>query len=122
MSRFQDVADKLPLKPVELELLLALAGEELHGYGLVQQIDAQTGGLIRLEPGNLYRVIKRLLEDGLVQEAGRRAIPEGEERRRYYRLTADGARVIDAELQRIRQLLDRAPARNAFSTSAATDA
>src|SRR5215207_3167234 len=73
----------LPLKPVGLELLLALAGEDRHGYGLVQRISEHTNGLIVLDPGNLYRVIKRLLGDGLIDENPARAA-EGDERRRYY--------------------------------------
>src|SRR5579872_2333230 len=97
----------LPLKPVDLELLLALADEERHGYGLVQAISEHTGGLITLDPGNLYRVVKRLLEDGLVAEAGqRRAEDAGGERRRYYRITALGGRVLAAEFERLRGLVN----------------
>jgi len=96
----------LPLKPVDLELLLALAGEDRHGYGLVQAIAAHTNGLMALDPGNLYRVIKRLLADGLVAEAGQRSAPdEGGERRRYYHLTPLGGRVLAAELERLRALV-----------------
>ena len=111
MSRQTDVDALLPLKPVELELLLALVDEERHGYGLVQQIAQRTNGLVQLEPGNLYRVIKRLLADGLVQESSRRTVSEGAERRRYYRLTAHGARVVGAELGRMRALLASPPVR-----------
>lgn len=111
MTRSADIPALLPLKPVELELLLALVDEERHGYGLVQRIAEQTDGLIRLEPGNLYRVIRRLLTAGLVQESSRREIGPGAERRRYYRLTALGARVIDAELARLRAVLSGVPAR-----------
>ena len=94
----------LPLKPVDLELLLALATEDRHGYGLVQEISAHTKGLIVLDPGNLYRVIKRLLADELIQESPVRAA-EGDERRRYYRITTLGGRVLAAELERLRALL-----------------
>ena len=105
-----DPSRHLPLKPVDLQLLLALAEEERHGYGLVQAIDRATDGLVKLDPGNLYRVIKRLLADGLVAESGRRAAPElGDERRRYYRLTALGERVLAAELRRLQALM-RSPA------------
>jgi|SRR5436190_15982556 len=101
-----DARVHLPLKPVDLELLLALAGEDRHGYGLVQAIAAHTDGLVVLDPGNLYRVIKRLLEDGLVAEAGqRRADDTGGERRRYYTLTSLGGRVLAAELERLRALV-----------------
>jgi len=96
----------LPLKPVDLQLLLALADEELHGYGLVQTIADRTDGLVTLEPGNLYRVIKRLLADGLVAESDRRPAPDSEdERRRYYRLTALGGRVLAAEVRRLEALV-----------------
>jgi DNA-binding PadR family transcriptional regulator len=105
----------LPLKPVDLELLLALADEDRHGYGLVQAIAAHTNGLVELDPGNLYRVIKRLLADGLVAEAGQRSAPdEGGERRRYYRLTALGGRVLAAEVERLRTLVN-APGTRALS-------
>ena len=67
----------LPLKPVDLELLLALADEDRHGYGLVQAIAEHTNGLVTLDPGNLYRVIKRLLDDGLVAEPSTRVISIG---------------------------------------------
>jgi DNA-binding PadR family transcriptional regulator len=96
-----DPRTHLPLKPVELELLLALADEERHGYGLVQAISERTDGLLTLDPGNLYRVIKRLLAEGLVAEAGQRSAPdEGGERRRYYRITPLGGRV-SAELSAV---------------------
>ena len=99
----------LPLKPVDLELLLALASEDRHGYGLVQAISARTDGLIVLDPGNLYRVIKRLLADGLVAEAEQRSAgAEGEERRRYYRITPLGRRVLAAELERLRSIVNAA--------------
>ena len=73
------------------------------------------GGLVALDPGNLYRVVKRLLADGLVAEAGQRSAPdEGGERRRYYRLTALGGRVLAAELERLRTLVN-APGTRALS-------
>ena len=100
-----------PLKPIELELLLALVGGERHGYALVQQLAEQTGGLIRLEPGNLYRVIKRLRGAGLIDEAPRRSRETNDDRRRYYRLTAGGERVVDAELARMRAVLRSGAAR-----------
>jgi DNA-binding PadR family transcriptional regulator len=96
----------LPLKPVDLQLLLSLAESERHGYGLVQAIAERTDGLVSLEPGNLYRVIKRLLADGLVCETDRRAVPElDDERRRYYRITPLGGRVLAAEIARLQALV-----------------
>ena len=96
----------LPLKPVDFQLLLALAEGERHGYGLVQAIAEHTQGIVTLEPGNLYRIIKRLLADGLVAETDRRAVPElDDERRRYYRLTALGGRVLAEEVRRLEALV-----------------
>jgi DNA-binding PadR family transcriptional regulator len=107
-----DHARHLPLKPVDLQVLLALAQEERHGYGLVRAIDEATAGLVRLDPGNLYRVIKRLLAAGLVAESGRRVAPDvGDERRRYYQLTALGGRVLTAELRRLQALIASPAAR-----------
>lgn len=106
--------DYLPLKPLDLQLLLALSEEELHGYRLVQAIAERTDGLITLEPGNLYRVIKRLLDDGLVAESARKGVPaerHEEQRRRYYRITALGHRVLAAELRRLDQLVRSRAAR-----------
>ena len=102
----QDPRSHLPLKPIDLQLLLALADGERHGYGLVQAISESTDGLIVLDPGNLYRVIKRLLADGLVAESERRPAADlGDERRRYYRLTALGGRVLAEEVRRLQALV-----------------
>jgi DNA-binding PadR family transcriptional regulator len=96
----------LPLKPVEFLLLVALVDEERHGYGLTREIAEQSDGVVQLEPGNLYRVIKRLLDDGLVAESSRRSVDGlDDERRRYYRLTALGERVVSLEAQRLRSIL-----------------
>lgn len=92
----------LPLKPVDLELLLALADDDLHGYGLVQAIQARTDGLLVLDPGNLYRVIKRLLTNGLIAASERNG---ADEKRKYYRITPLGGRVLAAELERLRRLV-----------------
>lgn len=99
----------LPVKPVDLILLLALAEADRHGYALAQEVERRTGGAARLEAGNLYRTLRRLLADGLVADSGRR--PAGEldderqERRRYFRLTPLGLAVLRAELERLRALL-----------------
>ena len=102
----------LPLKPVDLELLLALAGQDLHGYGLVQAISEHTDGLVVLDPGNLYRVVKRLLAEGLIAESEREAADAGE-RRTYYRITPLGGRVLARELGRLRQLVSATSTRQA---------
>jgi DNA-binding PadR family transcriptional regulator len=102
----------LPLRPADFVLLLALSEGDAHGYGLVREIEVRTDGAICLEPGNLYRVIRRLLDAGLVAEADRRRAPDlDDQRRRYYRLTPLGARVTRLEAQRLRQLLTTPAAR-----------
>jgi DNA-binding PadR family transcriptional regulator len=107
-----DPRDYLPLKPVDLEVLLALADEDRHGYGLARAVADHTGGLVQLDPGNLYRVIKRLLADGLLVESARREVAGGSgERRRYYQLTPLGGRVLAAELQRLRALVSASATR-----------
>lgn len=96
----------LPLRPVDLLVLTMLAPGERHGYGIRQDIIDHTAGAMRLEAGNLYRSIRRLIELGLVGESDRRPEPdEDDERRRYYALTPLGARVLGAELQRLRALV-----------------
>jgi len=101
--------DFLPLRPVDLHLLLVLAEGDAHGYGLVQSIAERTGGLVRLDPGNLYRVIKRLVDTGVIDEVERRRAPDlGDERRRYYTLTALGRRVLTAEVERLQALVNAA--------------
>jgi DNA-binding PadR family transcriptional regulator len=95
----------LPLKPVELLVLSMLAGGDRHGYGIRQDILDHTGGQIELEAGNLYRTIRRLEQDGLVDESARPAADSDDERRRYYRLTPLGRKVLAAELERLRALV-----------------
>ena len=102
----------LPLKPVDLELLFALADQDLHGYGLVQAISEHTDGLVVLDPGNLYRVVKRLLAEGLITEAGH-AGEDAEARRKYYRITPLGGRVLALELDRLRHLVTAPSTRRA---------
>jgi DNA-binding PadR family transcriptional regulator len=107
-----DLRRLLPLRPVDFLILLALVDREQHGYGLAGEIAAATDDLVRLEPGNLYRVIKRLADEGLIAPSARRPAPElDDERRRYYKLTAAGARVATLEAQRLRGVLASPPAR-----------
>ena len=98
----------LPLKPVEAIVLTMLAAGERHGYGIRQDVLAHTGGQIALEAGNLYRTIRRLEHDQLVDESSRRGNDTDDERRRYYRLTPAGRQRLGAELQRFNQALHRA--------------
>ena len=115
----RDARSHLPLRPVDFVLLLALSEGEAHGYALVRDIEARTDGAVRLEPGNLYRVIRRLLDEGLVAQADRRRAADlGDERRRYYRLTPLGARVARLEAHRLRALLATPAARALAGESA----
>lgn len=83
-----------------------LSAQERHGYGIRQDILEHTNGAMALEAGSLYRTIRRLETDGLVEESGRRpAAATDDERRRYYRLTPFGKRVLAAELERLRVLV-----------------
>ena len=96
----------LPLKPVTFHVLMSLADGERHGYAITQEISARTSARLRIQPGNLYRSIKALLDDGLIEETANRAAAEGEdERRRYYKITDLGRRVASAETERLEELL-----------------
>src|SRR6266545_7754666 len=92
----------LPLTPVVLEIALALAAGERHGYEIMQDVERRTDGTIVLHPGTLYRALGRLLDQGLIEElADRPAAGGDDERRRYYRLTALGHAVARAEVERL---------------------
>lgn len=102
-----EAENHIPLKHVDFLVLLVLMDSDLHGYGIVKEIGDRTEGHIRLEPGNLYRYIRRLEQQGLVAEAEER--PEGEvddERRRYYTVTALGREVLELEVSRLRALIE----------------
>ena len=96
----QDASDFLPLAPATLHILLSLAGEDLHGYGIMQEVLRQSEGRYKLGPGTLYDNLQRLMEQGMVQEAARRSGNE-DPRRRYYRLTSMGRGVLAAEIDRL---------------------
>jgi DNA-binding PadR family transcriptional regulator len=102
-----------PLTPAMFHVLLALAGDDLHGYAILKEVDLRTNGKVRLSTGTLYGIIKRLLADGLVVERRTRpAEPQDDERRRYYRLTPLGRQVATAEAERMDEVLAVARARN----------
>jgi len=102
-----------PLTPAVFHILLALADGERHGYGIMQEVSARTGGKVVLGPGTLYGTIKRILEDGLIEEAGERSDPElNDERRRYYRITGQGRKAAMAEAERLRALVRVAQAKH----------
>jgi DNA-binding PadR family transcriptional regulator len=103
----------LPLKPVVFQVLLSLVDGERHGYALVQDISERTAAKIDLEPGNLYRVLKSMLDEGVIEESERRpAADRDDERRRYYRITPFGRKVAMAEAARLDAIVADARARN----------
>ncbi len=96
----------LPLPPATFHILMALADEDRHGYAMIQEVAARTGGRLRLSAGTLYRSIQRMLEQGLIVEPRERpAAKNDDERRRYYRLTPFGRRVAEAEMRRLDTLM-----------------
>src|SRR5579862_1460008 len=96
----------LPLKPHWFHVLLSLADQEQHGYGVMQEVLERTGGKVRLWPATLYGTLKRLKDEELIEESGDRPAPELDDaRRRYYRLTRLGRRVLAAESARLEELV-----------------
>src|ERR1700704_2979012 len=102
-----------PLTPAMFHVLLALAGDDLHGYAILKEVELRTGGRVKLSTGTLYGIIKRLLADGMLAERrSRPAEADDDERRRYYRLTEKGREVAAAEAERMNEVLSIARARN----------
>src|SRR5713226_2198232 len=102
MSRTKTLMDLLPLSQPVFHILLALAGEERHGYGIMQDVAQQTSGTLQLGPGTLYGCLKRMLAAGLIEESDERPDPAlDDQRRRYYRMTGLGQLVVRAEAQRL---------------------
>jgi DNA-binding PadR family transcriptional regulator len=96
----------MPLKAQWFHIMLSLAGGEQHGYGIMQEVLGRTHGNVRLWPATLYGSIKRLIEADLIEESDERPAPELDDaRRRYYRLTTLGRRVLDAECERLQDLV-----------------
>jgi DNA-binding PadR family transcriptional regulator len=99
------------LPPATLHILLALADEDRHGYAIIQDVEARTGGELRLSAGTLYRSIARMVERGLIAEVAPHRPRTDDERRRYYRITAFGTAAARAELRRLAQLVRSGRAR-----------
>ena len=96
----------LPLKPHWFHVLLSLSAGDQHGYGIMQEVLDRTDGKVRLWPATLYGTLKRLMDEDLIQESGDRPAPDRDDaRRRYYRLTRLGRRVLDAECHRLEELV-----------------
>lgn len=107
-----NATDFLPLKPLVLEVLLSLTDGERHGWSLVREIQQRTGGH-RVLPANLYRMLRGLLADGLIEDAGLR---DGEGApRRYFTLTALGRDVARTEVRRLQALITDQRARRLLS-------
>jgi DNA-binding PadR family transcriptional regulator len=106
----------MTLRPVEFQILLALAAEERHGYAIMQEVARFTEGALALEAGTLYRALHRMLESGWIVESARRpAADMDDQRRRYYRLTPAGRRVASAEAERLARLVTAARANRLLS-------
>ena len=99
-----DIDSQLPLSPPVFHVLIALADSEKHGYAILKEVEERTSGRVRLGSGTLYAIIKRLLNDGLIEEIDERPA-EDDERRRYYALTSFGRKVAAAEAQRMEEMV-----------------
>lgn len=102
-----DLESFLPLSPATLHILLSLAGEDLHGYGIMQEIARHSEGKYKVGPGTLYDNLQKLIDREWVQELGRKA-GDDDPRRRYYRLTSAGRGVLAAETARLSQVVRQA--------------
>src|SRR5947209_2370536 len=104
-----------PLPSAAFQILLSLAGEDLHGYGIMRQVAEQTDGRLRLGPGTLYSSIQTLLEAKFIEEVDlREDVKLGKERRRYYRLTSAGRKLARSEADRLADLLRLARVKKIF--------
>lgn len=112
-SQEQRPGDYLPLTPAVLHILLALADGDQHGYAIAQAVEALTDGTVRMGPGTLYGSIGRMVTSGLIEESTRpRARPGDDARRRFYRMTTLGRRVLEAETDRLARVVALARAKH----------
>ncbi len=103
----------LPMTPAVYQILLSLADEERHGYGIMQEVDERTAAEVRLGPGTLYRSIKRMRKAGLIEASGDPLTAgEDEDRRRFYRITPAGRDVLANEARRLARLVEQAQTKN----------
>ena len=100
----EDPTRFLPLSPATLHILLALAGEDRHGYGILQEVSRQSEGQYKLGPGTLYDNLQKLMAQDMIEELGRRA-GDNDPRRRYYRLSGLGRGVLSAEIGRLESVI-----------------
>ena len=113
------ISSLLPLSPAALHILTAVAGEERHGYAIMQEVFRQSEGRYKLGPGTLYDNLEKLIERGLIREVARPSADD-DPRRRYYQLTTFGRRVLAAEVARLGSVLRHAKMRLATSDSGKT--
>jgi DNA-binding PadR family transcriptional regulator len=107
--------DLLPLTPAVCSILLALADSDKHGYAIMREVEAATDGGVRMGPGTLYGSIDRMLKASLIAESDVRPAESNDARRRYYRLTHFGRRVLLAETERLAAVVRLATAKQVFS-------
>lgn len=103
----EDLGSFLPLSPANLYILFSLAAEDRHGYGIMQEVTRHSGGQYKLGPGTLYDNLRKLMDQGIVEDAPRRSA-EDDPRRRYYRLTSFGRRILAADVARLEDLVREA--------------
>ncbi len=100
---------EVPMTPAVYQILLSLADQDRHGYGIMQEVDERTDGEIRLGPGTLYRTIKRLRKAGLIEASEvSESKAEDDDRRRFYRITASGRKLLEDEARRLARLVAQA--------------
>jgi len=108
-TRSKEAPLPAPLSPATFHVLLALAGDDLHGYAILKEVERRTGGGVTLSTGTLYGILKRLLADGwIVERSTRPSEEQDDERRRYYRLTPRGREVASLEADRLDRLVAEA--------------
>lgn len=105
-----EVQNFLPLSAANLYILLSLAGEDRHGYGIMQEVARQSDGQYKLGPGTLYDNLQKLMNQGIVENAPSRSADD-DPRRRYYRLTSFGRKVLAADVERLEELIRAAKGR-----------
>ena len=107
-----DAESLLPLPPATFHILVALADDDRHGYAVIKDVEARTGGTLKLSAGTLYRSVDRMVQQGLIREVSSRPARDiDDQRRRYYRITPFGRDVAMAEARRLAQMLDLARAK-----------
>ena len=105
MTSNDAVNELLPLPPATFHILLALVNGDLHGYAIIQDVEARTNGELRMSAGTLYRSVARMVEQGLITEVAKRRTKADDERRRYYHITGFGTAVARAEMRRLSEFV-----------------